>query len=135
MGIFYIDCEIESIRPPGQKVTVPKLLVDCGSEHTWIPETELTKIGVQVAKKDCPFLMANGQPITRSIGYALLRADGFETVDEVVLAQPGDLALLGSRTLEGLGAVVDAQKKKLVAAGPYPVATSWMSLNDSAKMN
>jgi predicted aspartyl protease len=122
MGIFYIDCEIESIRPPGQKVTVPKLLVDSGSEHTWIPETELRKIGVQVAKQDCPFLMANGQPITRSIGYAFLRAGGFETVDEVVLGQPGDLALLGSRTLEGFGAVVDPQRKKLVAAGPYPVA-------------
>jgi len=40
----------------------------------------------------------------------------------VVFAQPGDLSLLGSRTLEGFGAVVDARKKQLVAAGPYPAA-------------
>jgi predicted aspartyl protease len=122
MGIFHVDCEVESILPQPQKVTVPKLLVDSGSELTWIPEAELRKIGLQIAKKDCPFQMANGQTITRSIGYALLRAAGFETVDEVVFGQPGDLALLGSRTLEGFGAVVDPQKKKLVAAGPYPAA-------------
>jgi hypothetical protein len=30
--------------------------------------------------------------------------------------------LLGSRTLEGFGAMVDARRKKLVAAGPHPAA-------------
>jgi predicted aspartyl protease len=44
------------------------------------------------------------------------------TVDEVVFAETGDLLLLGARTLEGLALVVDSRKKKLVAAGPLPVA-------------
>jgi hypothetical protein len=43
-------------------------------------------------------------------------------VDEVVFGEPGDLHLLGARTLVGFGALVDARKKRLVAAGPYPVA-------------
>ena len=34
-----------------------------------------------------------------SIGYAIVRAGEYETVDEVVFAQPGDRALLGSHTL------------------------------------
>jgi predicted aspartyl protease len=76
-----------------------------------------------VAKKDQSFVMANGQTITRSVGYAVLRAAGFETVDEVVFAEPGDLNLLGSRTLEGFGATVDSRRRKLVAAGPHPAAT------------
>jgi hypothetical protein len=59
---------------------------------------------------------------TRSIGYAILRAGGFETVDEVVIAEAGDLALLGARTLEGFGAVADARRKRLVASGPHPAA-------------
>jgi WD40 repeat protein len=80
--------------------------------------------GIEIMKKDQPFQMANGQVITRPIGYAILRAAGFETVDEVVFAQPGDSSLLGSRTLEGFGAVVDARKKRLVAAGPDPAASS-----------
>jgi predicted aspartyl protease len=66
--------------------------------------------------------MANGQIVTRDIGYGILQVNGFETVDELVFAQKGDLRLLGSRTLEGFGAVVDARRKRLVAAGPQPVA-------------
>ena len=46
----------------------------------------------------------------------------FETVDEVVFGQDGDLALLGARTLEGFPATVDPRRKMLVAAGPLLVA-------------
>ncbi len=122
MSIFYVDCEIVNIQQPRRKVSVPKLLLDSGSEYTWIPLALLKQIGLRVFKKDVPFLMANGETITRPIGYALLRAGAFKTVDEVVFAQPGDLSLLGSRTLEGFGAIVDARKKQLLAAGPYPAA-------------
>jgi len=124
MGIFYIDAEIVNVRRPSRTVHVAKLLVDSGSEFTWIPESTLHRIGVQVAKKDQSFTMANGQSITRPTGYAIIRAHGFETVDEVVFGQPGDLTLLGARTLEGFGAVLDARAKRLVAAGPHPAAGS-----------
>ena len=56
--------------------------------------------------------MANGEVITRDIGYAIIKVNGFETVDEIVFAHSGDLNLLGSRTLEGFGAIVDARKKQ-----------------------
>jgi hypothetical protein len=68
--------------------------------------------------------MANGQVITRSVGYAILKVDRAETVDEVVLAQKGDLQLLGARALEGLNLKVNSRSKKLVAAGPIVVATA-----------
>ena len=38
------------------------------------------------------------------------------------VGEPGDLALLGARTLEGLNLRVDTARKKLVAAGPVPAA-------------
>ena len=79
--------------------------------------------GIKVEKKDAPFQMANGQIITRSTGYAIFKTPQFETVDEVVFGQTGDLRLLGARTLEGFGALIDARHKRLVAAGPNPVAT------------
>ena len=124
MGVFYVDCDIINVKKSSKKASVPKLLVDSGSEATWVPAGALKQAGIKVVKKDERFLMANGQTVTRSIGYAILRAEGFETVDEVVFAQPGDLSLLGARTLEGFGAVVDPRKKKLVAAGPHPAAFS-----------
>jgi hypothetical protein len=40
----------------------------------------------------------------------------------VVFAEPGDLLLLGARTLEGLNLIVDSGRKRLVAAGPVPAA-------------
>jgi predicted aspartyl protease len=98
------------------------MLVDSGSEHTWVPASVLESLGVERQKKDLTFTMANGATITRAVGFAIVRCGEFFTVDEVVFAQPGDLAILGSRTLEGFNARVDAYQKKLVAAGPILAA-------------
>jgi predicted aspartyl protease len=122
MGTFRIEGELASIRRPARFLAVPRMLVDSGSEYTWIPEALLRRAGVAPVKKDLPFQMADGRTITRSIGFAILRAGGFLTVDEVVFGQPGDLVLLGARTLEGFGARVDARAKRLVASGPHPAA-------------
>ena len=66
--------------------------------------------------------MANGEIVTRSVGFAVLRVGRNFTIDEVVFAEPGDLLLLGSRTLEGLNLTVAPARKELVAAGPLPAA-------------
>jgi predicted aspartyl protease len=125
MGSFSTRCKIENIVDRKKSVVIAKALVDTGSEYTWIPAATLEKIGVQREKKDLPFVMANGQQVTRSVGFAIIRLDKFFTVDEVVFAEKGDLLLLGARTLEGLNLVVDPRQKKLVAAGPLPAAASY----------
>jgi len=122
VDVFHVECSVQNLAGSEAPVTVSNLLVDAGSEYTWIPEKDLKRAGIAVRKRDVPFVMANGQVITRDVGYAILRCQGFETVDEVVFAREKDLWLLGSRTLEGFRAVVDARQKKLVAAGPHPVA-------------
>jgi predicted aspartyl protease len=124
VGAFYLDCKIENHREPKKSVVVPHLLVDSGSEFTWVPAELLSRIGVEPVKRDIRVQMANGQIITRTVGYAILRVDEFETIDEVVFAQQGDLALLGARALEGMNAHVDARRKRLVAAGPAVAATA-----------
>ncbi|MFH1268470.1 MAG: retroviral-like aspartic protease family protein [Planctomycetota bacterium] len=122
MGTFHTACRVENHVDRSKSVRISKLLVDTGSEHTWIPAAKLEKIGVRREKKDVQFVMANGEVVTRSVGFAVLRVEKHFTIDEVVFAEPGDLALLGARTLEGLNLAVDAAKKKLVAAGPFPAA-------------
>lgn len=122
MGTFHTRCKIENIVDRKKSVVVPKLLVDMGSEYTWIPAATLERLGIAREKKDVPFVMANGQQVTRSVGFAIIRLDRFFTVDEVVFAEKGDLALLGARTLEGLNLTVDSRRKRLVAAGPLPAA-------------
>lgn len=122
MGVFRVDCSVAGVRGRRGAVQVRGLLVDTGSEFSWLPAASLQSAGVQRVKKDVIFVMANGQTVTRSTGYAILRVDDFETVDEVVFGQPGDLSLLGARTLEGFGAVVDARRRRLLAAGPHAAA-------------
>jgi len=119
---FSVGCEIANIGDRSRTFTVPKVLVDTGSEYTWVPRGELERVGIDREKKDIAFLMANGQQVTRSVGFAIIRVEGRFTVDEVVFADEGDLLLLGARTLEGLNLAVDPAHKKLVAAGPLPAA-------------
>ena len=123
MGLFHVGCRV--VNPGTSKsAIISKLMVDTGAESTWIDGKILEQIGIGPRKKDLQFQMANGAIITRSVGYAILKVNKFETVDEVVFAQKGDLQLLGARALEGLNLRVDSRSKKLVAAGPIVVAAA-----------
>jgi predicted aspartyl protease len=117
MGLFYVGCRV--LNPASSKsIAVRRLMVDTGAESTWISASVLEAIGIERRKKDLQFQLANGQVVTRSVGYAVLTVDRSETVDEVVFAEKGDLQLLGARALEGLNLQVDARRKRLIAAGP-----------------
>ena len=122
MGIFHAGARVENVVDRSKGAELPKLLVDSGSEYTWVPAPVLEKLDIVREKKDLEFVMTNGQRITRSVGFAIVRVGKNFTVDEVVFAEKGDLLLLGARTLEGLSLTVDSRKKKLVAAEPLPAA-------------
>ena len=122
MGTFSVNIQVAKPTARPTFVRAGRIMVDTGSEMTWIASKTLRAIRLGVRKKDQTFIMANGQQVTRDIGYAIIRYGRFETVDEVVFAQPSDLQLLGARTLEGFNAVIDARRKRLVAAGPLPAA-------------
>ncbi len=59
-----------------------------------------------------------------SPGFAFVHVEGKRTSDDVVFGEPGDLVLLGARSLEGLNLRVDPALKKLVDAGPAPAAVA-----------
>jgi predicted aspartyl protease len=122
MGAFYTSCTVENHVERARAVRIAKALVDTGSECTWVPAARLEGIGVAREKKDVQFVMANGEVVTRSVGFAIIRVVGHFTIDEVVFAEPGDQTLLGARTIEGLNLTVDPRRKKLVASGPLPAA-------------
>jgi predicted aspartyl protease len=124
MGTFRVAGRVENITDRKKSVEIPSLLVDMGSEYTWVSTALLTKIGIKREKKDLKFVMANGSVITRSVGFAIVRVEDAFTVDEVVFAEEGDLRLLGARSLEGMNVTVDSRQKKLVASGPLPAAPS-----------
>ena len=120
--LISVICQLENHIQRKKTTQVKGLLVDTGSEYTWISTPTLEKLGVQPEKKDLAFVMANGQQITRNVGFVIIHVGKTFTIDEVVFAQKGDMQLLGARTLEGLNLTVDARAKKLVAAGPLLAA-------------
>ena len=100
MGVFRVPCRIENIIDRKRSVEIPQVLVDTGSEYTWVTKSLLTGIGVKREKKDLQFVMANGALITRSVGFAIVRVHDAFTVDEVVFAEAGDQLLPGRGHLE-----------------------------------
>ena len=71
MGTFHTGCKVENHVQRTKTVVIPKLLVDTGSEYTWIEEKSLEQIGIPRVKKDLAFVMTNGQRVTRSVGSML----------------------------------------------------------------
>ena len=124
MGIFRTTLGVESQLRRGTVVSLADVLVNTGSELSWVPSEVLERLGIRREKRALRFQMANGGVLTRSIGYAILHAGGEQTIDEVVFGEPGDMTLLGARTLEGLNLRVDLQAKRLVSAGPILAAAA-----------
>jgi len=122
MGTFYTNGRVENQVDRKKSAEVSKMLVDTGAEFTWINAETLKAIGVKREKKDYTFVMANGQHITRAVGFAIIRVGDAVTTDEVIFGEPGDLEILGARSLEGMNLRVDSRAKKLVAGGPILAA-------------
>src|SRR5689334_7776877 len=123
MGTFRTTMLIESPLRRGVTESLPDTLVDTAAELTWVPRPVLEALGIAPEKK-LGFRTADGRTLYREIGYAIVHAGGTATNDEVVFAEPGDMVLLGARSLEGLNLRVDARTKQLVDAGPIVAAVA-----------
>ena len=123
VGTFRTDIEIENPARPGERRRVSSARVDTGAELTWVPATVLESLGVERWKM-LRFRQADGTVLERHVGAAFVYAGGTVTIDEVVFGEPGDMVLLGARSLEGLNLRVDPRAKQLVDAGPAPAASA-----------
>ena len=51
MGAFFTRCKIENSVDRSKSAVIPRILVDTGSEYTWVPAATLEKIGIKGEKK------------------------------------------------------------------------------------
>ena len=105
-----------AINPKEEKRCTPPIeaMVDTGSELSWLPKKLLLEAGI-VPQGKKSFSTATKEIVKRDIGYAILKAEGFTTIDEVVFAEESDMILLGVRTLEGFSVMVDNIGHRFVA--------------------
>ncbi len=106
MSAFRVN--VTARNPKHEELATPPVeaLVDTGSELTWLPADLLRSAGI-VPRRKRVFATATRQKVEREVGFAIVTAEGYETIDEVVFAELRDTALLGVRTLDGFGVAVD----------------------------
>ena len=121
MATFRVSVEIENPSKPGQRRAVEAALVDTGAELSWFPAEVLEALGIDRYSK-WRFRQADGSVLERWTGTAWIHVADKRTADDVVFGEPGDLVLLGARTLEGLNFRVEPLTRQLVDAGPAPAA-------------
>ena len=139
---------LTAVNPSERQHRTPpvEVMVDTGSEVSWLPKKELQNIGIMPEGKK-RFVMAKRHGwrcdnalagvfaeqklpdikigmeadfyVERDIGYAILTAEGYSTIDEVVFAEDSDMSLLGVRTLEGFSVMVDNIGHRFVATTSY----------------
>jgi len=123
MGTFRVEVEIENPARPGDRRMINSVLVDTGAELSWFPAELLDTLGIERYSRS-RFRQANGNILERWVGVALVHVAGKRTGDDVVFGEPGDLVLLGARTLEGLNFRIDPVTRQFVDAGPAPAAVA-----------
>ena len=123
MGSFRIDLEVGAPSGTGLRREIRNVLVDTGAELSCFPGAVLDAVGI-VRGKQLRFRQADGSVLIRWTGAGIVYAANTYATDDLVFGEPGDLVLLGSRSLEGLNVRVDPIMKTLIDAGPMPMAAS-----------
>jgi clan AA aspartic protease len=121
MGIFRTTVAVENPARPGVTSEVPNVMVDTGSEYTWLPRTVLEALGL-LPIRTVRFVTADGRQIERAVSFGNVYAGGSSAPDILVFADAGDMVLLGARALEGMNLRIDILANQLVPAGPVPAA-------------
>ena len=114
VSIFRVAVVARNPKDETRETAAIETLVDTGSELSWLPGDALQAAGIAPRRRRT-FITATRETVTRHVGYAILAAEGYETTDEVVFAEPGDMSLLGVRTIEGFGVLVDNVGHRFVA--------------------
>jgi predicted aspartyl protease len=114
MSKFMVN--LTAINPTDRQRRTPpvEVMVDTGAEVSWLPKQLLLDAGITPECKK-RFVTADKRTIERDLGYAILTAEGYTTVDEIVFAEESDMSLLGVRTLEGFSVMVDNIGHRFVA--------------------
>ena len=118
MSKFMVN--LTAINPKEEHRCTPpiEVMVDTGSEVSWLPKQALLEAGITPRGKK-RYKTATNQTVERDIGYAILSAEGYTTNDEIVMAEEGDMSLLGVRTIEGFSVMVDNIGHRFVAIPSY----------------
>ena len=112
MATFKVKVKVWNPETPNRSAEL-EAWADTGAAYSWISRDRLDPLGVKRVRR-LQFQTIEGNTVERDLAAVFLSADGFTGGDNVVLAEPGDLEVLGAHSLESLGLAVDPVHKKLI---------------------
>ncbi|MDR1868632.1 MAG: hypothetical protein LBQ82_01455 [Treponema sp.] len=98
MSKFMVNMTAVNPKEEHRCTPLVEVMVDTGAELSWLPKQLLLDAGI-VPRGKKRFETATKQLVERDFGYAILKAEGYATNDEIVFAEEGDMSFLGVRTL------------------------------------
>jgi len=114
MGLFNAKLRVWNPANPSSAEEF-EAMVDTGASYSWVSRTRLEALGIKPVRR-MQFRTIEGHTIERDLAPVFVATDGFTGGDNVVMAEPGDMEVMGAHTLESLGVTVDPVGKKLVPA-------------------
>jgi predicted aspartyl protease len=112
MGTFKVKFRIWN---PAQPERVEELdgYVDTGAAFSWVSRERLERLRLKATRR-IPVRTIEGRVLERDLAAVYVGTDGYSAPDVVVMAEPGEMEVLGAHSIEGLGMAADPVQKKLV---------------------
>jgi predicted aspartyl protease len=87
-------------------------LVDTGAAFSWVSRQRLEGLGLNPTRR-MAFRTIDGRSIERDITAVYIAGAGYSAPDMVVMAEAGEMEVLGAHSIEGLGLAADPVQKRL----------------------
>jgi predicted aspartyl protease len=114
MGIFTAKLRVWNPASSSSSQEI-EAMVDTGASYSWVSRARLEPLRVHPVRP-MQLRTIEGNTIERDMVPGFVAADGFTGGDNVVMAEPGDMEVIGARTLDSPGLTLDPVGKKLVPA-------------------
>ena len=111
MGTFTTKFAIWNPLSP-ENVQELDALVDTGAAFSWISRQRLESLGLRPSRR-MSFRSIDGRVMERDMTAVYIASAGYSAPDMVVMAESGEMEVLGAHSIEGLGLAADPVQKKL----------------------
>src|SRR5271166_3424196 len=112
MGTFSVKLRVWNPAQPGA-VEELDAYVDTGAAFSWISRARLDRLGVAASRK-MSFRTIEGRLLEREMATVYVATGTYSVPDVVVMAEAGEMEVMGAHTIEGLGLAADPVQKRLV---------------------
>ena len=112
MSTFTAKLRVRNPEDP-QKIEELEPFVDTGAAFSWISRTRLQRLGIAPSRQ-MRFRTIDGRVLERDLAIVYVGANENTAPDLVVMAEAGEMEVIGAHSLEGLGVAADPVQRKLV---------------------